>query len=100
MNVKLTLSISEKTVERAKRISRRKGKSISKMVEEFLDSVAEKEAVKESPLDRIHKIMEKTRQKIKLPDNLDYKEMIAKWRHEDYLNDSAKRMKAARPGKK
>ena len=29
MNVKLTLSINEKTIERAKRISRQKGKSIS-----------------------------------------------------------------------
>jgi glucokinase len=43
MNVKLTLSINDKTIEKAKRISRKKGKSISKMVEEYLDSVAEKE---------------------------------------------------------
>jgi glucokinase len=43
MNVKLTLSSNDKTIEKAKRISRKKGKSISKMVEEYLDSVAEKE---------------------------------------------------------
>ena len=41
MTTKLTLSINEETVQRAKRISRKRGKSISKMVEEFLDSINE-----------------------------------------------------------
>jgi hypothetical protein len=100
MNVKLTLSINEKTIERAKRISRQKGKSISKMVEEYLDSVAEKEANKESRVDRILKIVAKSKNKIKIPDNVSYKEMIHKWRYEDYMNDSAKKMKTAKTGKK
>jgi Family of unknown function (DUF6364) len=47
MTTKLTLSINEKTVQRAKRISRILGKSISKMVEEYLDSISEKEEQKE-----------------------------------------------------
>lgn len=100
MNAKLTLSINEKTIERAKRISRQKGKSISKMVEEYLDTVNEKETKKESAMDRIRKIMGESRDKIKVPDNLNYKEMIGKWRYEDYLNDTAKRMKAPKAGKK
>lgn len=57
MNVKLTLSISKKTVERAKLISRQKGKSISKMVEEYLDAVAEKEKKETSAVDKIHSIL-------------------------------------------
>jgi hypothetical protein len=57
MTVKLTLSINEKTIEKAKRISRKRGKSISKMVEEFLDSINEKDDRKESPVDKIRKIM-------------------------------------------
>ena len=100
MNVKLTLSINEKTIERAKRISRQKGKSISKMVEEYLDSINEKEAKKESRVDRILKIMEKSKDKIKIPDNVNYKEMIRKWRYEDYLNDAAKRIKPVKTSKK
>jgi mRNA-degrading endonuclease RelE of RelBE toxin-antitoxin system len=48
MTRKLTLSINEKTVEKAKRISRRRGKSISKMVEEYLNSITEKEENKVS----------------------------------------------------
>ena len=57
MNVKLTLSINQKTVERAKRISRQKGKSISKMVEDYLDSVAEKEKKEATAMEKIHSIL-------------------------------------------
>lgn len=39
MTTKLTLSIKEETVERARRISRKRGKSISKMFEEYLNSI-------------------------------------------------------------
>lgn len=100
MNVKLTLSINEKTIEQAKRISRQKGKSISKMVEEYLDSINEREAKKESGVDRILKIMKRSKDKIKIPDNVSYKEMIRKWRYEDYLNDVAKRTKPVKTSKK
>ena len=57
MTRKLTLSINEKTVEKAKRISRMRGKSISKMVEEYLNSITEKEEQKASAVDKIKKIM-------------------------------------------
>lgn len=100
MNVKLTLSINEKTIERAKRISRQKGKSISKMVEDYLDSINEKDSRKESRVDRILKIMEKSKDKIRIPDNVNYKEMIRKWRYEDYLDDAAKRSKPVKTSKK
>ena len=70
------------------------------MVEDYLNTINEKEITKESQVDRILKIMEKSKDKIKLPDNLNYKEMIGKWRHEDYLNDVKKRTKAAKAIKK
>jgi Family of unknown function (DUF6364) len=57
MTTKLTLSINEKTVQRAKRISRRRGKSISKMVEEFLNSISEKEEQKESVITKMKNIL-------------------------------------------
>ena len=43
MTTKLTLSIEEEAIRKAKLVSRRKGKSLSKMVEEYLRSVAKKE---------------------------------------------------------
>jgi hypothetical protein len=75
MTTKLTLSINEKTVQRAKLISRKKGKSISKMVEEYLNSLSEKEEQKESTMDKIHKIV---KGKITNP-NVDWKE--ARYQH-------------------
>lgn len=57
MTRKLTLSISEKTVLKARRLSRRRGKSISRIVEEYLNSLAEKEDQQESAVDKIKKIM-------------------------------------------
>ena len=70
MTTKLTLSINEETVRRAKLISRKKGKSISKMVEEYLDSLSDKEEQKESVMDKIDKIL---KGKITNP-NIDWKE--------------------------
>jgi hypothetical protein len=46
MTTKLTLSINEETVKHAKLISRKRGKSISKMVEKYLDSLSEKRSKK------------------------------------------------------
>ncbi len=40
---KLTLSIDEATIEKAKRYAKKKKKSLSKLVQEYLQYVAEKE---------------------------------------------------------
>ena len=58
MAAKLTLSIDENTIKRAKLVSRKKGKSISKLVEEYLNTLSEKEEQKESVMDKIHKILD------------------------------------------
>lgn len=71
MTTKLTLSINEETVKRAKLVSRKRGKSISKMVEEFLNSISEKE--KQSAVDKISGIL---KGKISEP-NLDWKKVKA-----------------------
>lgn len=57
MTTKLTLSISGKTVEKAKRVSRKRGKSISKMVEEYFNSISEKEEQEETAVDKTMKIL-------------------------------------------
>ena len=57
MPTKLTLSIKEEFVKKAKRISHIRGKSVSKMVEEFIDSLPEKEETEETAVDKIKKIM-------------------------------------------
>jgi len=87
MTKKLTLSVNEKTIEKAKRISRKRGKSISKMIEEYLDSINEKEMRKETAVDRINKIMDKYRDKIEIPENTNYKKQIKEWRYEDQIKN-------------
>jgi len=68
MTRKLTLSINEKTVEKARRISRRRGKSISRMVEDYLNSITEKENHKESVVKKASGIL-----KNKIPVDVDWK---------------------------
>ena len=75
MTRKLTLSIDEKTVQKAKRISSRRGKSISKIVEEYLNSLTEKEDLKESLVKKSSGILEG-----KISSKLDWKKSKA-----DYL---------------
>lgn len=39
MTVKLTLSLDQDKIEKAKRISKKRGKSVSKLFEEFIDQL-------------------------------------------------------------
>lgn len=69
MTTKLTLSINEKVIEKAKKISRRQGKSLSKIVEEYLIAISDKEEKKVSAVDRLSGIL---KGKITKPD-IDWK---------------------------
>jgi len=90
MATKLTLSIDEDVIKKAKQVSRRKGKSLSKMVEEYLKNISEREGEKKSVVSRIDKIMEPYRSKIKMPVNGTYKDMIRQWRYQDYMDKGIK----------
>ena len=68
MTTKLTLSIEENTVEKAKILSLKRGKSISKMVEEYLNSITDKQENKESAVQKLSGVL-----KNKIPDNIELK---------------------------
>jgi hypothetical protein len=57
MTSKLTLTVNKETIERAKRVARERGISISKMVEEFLNTEIEKDESKMSAVDQIHELL-------------------------------------------
>ena len=81
MNAKLTLSIDSKVVESAKRRSKRKGISLSKMVENYLrenDPDLAKSKKKGSILDLIGIAG-------KVPDNFDYDQELLKILTEKHL---------------
>ena len=79
MTRKLTLSINENTIQKAKRISRRRGKSISRMVEEYLDSITEKETQKKSAVKESSGVL-----KGKIPASMDWKKTKAAYLKKKY----------------
>lgn len=69
MATKLTLNIDEEVVKKAKSFSRREGKSLSKIVEEYLRTISDRK--KENVFEKIRSI---TKGKITHPE-VDWKEV-------------------------
>jgi hypothetical protein len=77
MKEKLTLSIDKEVKKRAKRLARVSGRSISEMVEDFLDAAASKDENKFQP--EPGSITESLAGSLELPEkyeNMEYKEII------------------------
>lgn len=83
MTTKLTLSIDEKIINKAKRLSAQRGVSISKMVETYFKSMTEKEEI--NPLEIIRQELKPHLKKIKVPENTDYKDLVRQSRFNDYM---------------
>ncbi len=81
MNTKLTLSINEEIVKKAKRISQYRGKSVSKIIEEFISSLPEKEPKKTSSIREISNMLKNG---TSIPENIDYKQFIREKRYQEY----------------
>ncbi|MBE5319121.1 hypothetical protein IM793_08130 [Pedobacter sp. MR2016-19] len=94
MNAKLTLTIDESVIKRAKIYAQHQGKSLSSVIENLLKSVTQKEEtvskdIELSPL--IKSLM--LRPKVDLPEDYDYKKELEKIRDEKYqkyLNNNEK----------
>ncbi|MDR8391276.1 DUF6364 family protein [Aliifodinibius sp. S!AR15-10] len=83
MKEKLTLSIDRETKRRAKRYARATGKSISEMVEEFLNQLSSEEQW-EPPEGSV---VEKLSGSLPIKDNRPYKEIIAETLSKKYEID-------------
>lgn len=81
MNIKLTLSINDEIVKKAKRISQYRGKSVSKIIEEFISSLPEKEPKKTSSIREISNMLKNG---TAIPENINYKEFIREKRYQEY----------------
>jgi uncharacterized protein DUF6364 len=79
MTTKLTLSIEKKTVERAKLLSARAGKSISKIVEEYLNELSGTAAIENSVVDKLSGSLKKA-----APQNIQWKEVKANYLKKKY----------------
>lgn len=82
MNTKLTLTIEQSIIEKAKKYASEKGRSLSDIVENYLKVIIKEEKQNEVELTPIVKSLKGT---FKKPRNFDYKKELAKRLAEKYL---------------
>ena len=82
MNTKLTLTIEQSIIEKAKKYASGKGRSLSDIIENYLKIITKEEQAKEVELTPIVKSLKGT---FKEPRNFDYKTEISKRLAEKYL---------------
>jgi len=82
MNTKLTLTIEHTIIERAKKYANVKGRSLSDIVENYLNVITKEDTVESIDLTPIVKSLKGT---FKASKNIDYKKELSKRLTEKYL---------------
>ena len=82
MNTKLTLTMEDFVIEKAKHYARQEGRSLSDLVENYLKAITSSTEIKEAELSPVVKSL---RGSFKAPDDMDYKEELARRLLEKYL---------------
>ena len=82
MNTKLTLTIEASIIEKAKAYARKKGRSLSDIIENYLNVITKEQ---EEPVIEIGPITRSLRGSFKVPDDFDYKKELAKGLTKKYL---------------
>ncbi len=84
MNTKLTLTIEQSVIEKAKKYARQKGRSLSDIIENYLKIITSDE-LKNKKASEITPIVKSLRGSFKAPDDFDYKKELSKALSEKYL---------------
>ena len=82
MNTKLTLTIEQSIIEKAKRYAKEKERSLSDLIENYLKTITKdtkSEAIKETP------VVQSLKGSFQMPDNFDYKKELADRLSKKYL---------------
>jgi hypothetical protein len=82
MNTKLTLTIEQTTIEKAKKYAHGKGRSLSDIVENYLKAITKEDNNESIELTPIVQSLKGT---FKAPKNIDYKKELSKRLTEKYL---------------
>ena len=82
MNIKLTLTIEQTTIEKAKKYANGKGRSLSDIVENYLKAITKEDTNEGFELTPIVKSLKGT---FKASKNIDYKKELSKRLTEKYL---------------
>jgi hypothetical protein len=82
MNTKLTLTIDDSIIERAKAYAKDKGRSLSDLIENYLNAITREQ--NQSEID-ITPVVKSLKGSFKAPDGFDYKKELAKGLSKKYL---------------
>lgn len=74
MNTKLTLTIEQEVIQRAKEYAKNKNRSLSDIIENYLKILTKEEKAKESK--KLNPIVKSLKGSFKMPKNMDYKKEL------------------------
>lgn len=83
MNTKLTLTIEQKIIERAKLYAKSKNRSLSDIIENYLKILTHKK--EKNRTKKLNQVIESLKGSFKMPKNMDYKKELKKRLEEKYL---------------
>lgn len=83
MNTKLTLTIEQETIRRAKEYAKDKNRSLSDIIENYLKILTKEEKSKE--LKKLNPVVKSLKGSFKMPKNMDYKKELKNRLEEKYL---------------
>ena len=81
MNTKLTLTIEQSIIEKAKAFAKDKGRSLSDIIENYLKTITSEKKVTND----ISPLVSSLRGSFKTPESFDYKEELSKGLSEKYM---------------
>jgi hypothetical protein len=82
MNTKLTLTIEQSVIEKAKKYAKEKERSLSDLIESYLKAITKENQVE---TERKTTIVQSLKGSFHIPDNFDYKKELDKKLSEKYL---------------
>lgn len=83
MNTKLTLTIEQEIIQRAKEYAKDQNRSLSDIIENYLKTLTQEERSKN--LKKLNPIVKSLKGSFKMPKNMDYKKELRKRLDEKYL---------------
>jgi len=84
MNTKLTLTIEQSVIEKAKRYAKKKERSLSDIIENYLKTIT-RESPGENEENEIAPIVKSLRGSFEAPESFDYKKELTKGLSKKYL---------------
>lgn len=83
MNTKLTLTIEQEIIKRAKNYAKEKNRSLSDIIENYLKILTKEE--RKQKVNKLSPIVESLKGSFKMPKNMDYKKDLGNRLEEKYL---------------